>query len=693
MSDFHSISDDVQYVKGIGPNRAKLLKKLDIETVEDLIYFFPRDYQDLRKFSHDLTGMLDERISIKVEVLDQAVVSRPRRGLSIIKQRVILGDMILYLVWFNQDYLVGKYKPGERLNVSGKFKKIGRELQISSPIVEKEGATRTIGKISPIYRLTKGISNNVLTKLVKNALDRNLKDIDETIPSYLIEKYLLKSKKDAISALHHPKSNEDLEEAIYRFKFEELLVLQSALLVYKRANNEAIGTKINDDGRTGSLIEKLPFKLTGAQNKVIEEVFSDMESEKKMNRLVQGDVGSGKTIIAFISMIKASLAGFQSALIAPTGVLASQHFDSLNELLKLLKIDNEVKIALLTGAMMKSEKDILKDSLVSGEIDIVIGTHALIEEDVFFKSIALIVTDEQHRFGVSQRSKLEMKGMNPDVLVMSATPIPRTLALIIYGDLDISIIDELPPGRVPIKTFMINSTILERMYGFIRKNIDEGRQVYIVCPMIEENEDFKLRSAEAIYEELRADELKDYSLALLHGKMTALEKDEVLRDFYNGKIDVLVSTTVIEVGVNVPNANIMSIYDADRFGLSQLHQLRGRVGRGNYESFCILINDNRSEISYQRMKILESTNDGFKISEKDFELRGMGDVFGTRQHGIPDLRFVNLFEDMALVKEVEKICLEIFEEDPKLNLQENSRLKKEVRKFLKKLEKDNISFN
>lgn len=693
MSDFYSINDDVQFVKGIGPNRAKLLNKLDIKTVEDLINFFPRDYQDLRKFSQDLSGVLDEKISIKVDVLDHAVVSRPRSGLSIIKQRVLFNDIILYLVWFNQDYIVGRYKSGERLNVSGKLKKVGRDLQISSPIVEKEGATKRIGKISPVYRLTKGISNNILSKLIKNALERNLKDIEETIPSYLIEKFSLKSKKEAISTLHNPKSDEDLERAIYRFKFEELLILQSGLLVYKKENSEAQGTIIDDEGRTGSLIDKLPFKLTGAQLKVMEEIFSDMESEKKMNRLVQGDVGSGKTIIAFLSMIKSSLAGFQSAMIAPTGVLASQHFDSLYDLLKILNLEDKVKVAILTGSTKKSEKDLLKASLASGEIDIVIGTHALIEEDVVFKNIALIVTDEQHRFGVSQRSKLEMKGNNPDVLVMSATPIPRTLALIIYGDLDISIIDELPPGRVPIKTFMINSTILERMYGFVRKNIDEGRQVYIVCPMIEDNEDIKLRSAEVVYDELKSGELKDYRLALLHGKMTSYEKDEILRDFYDDKIDTLVSTTVIEVGVNVPNANIMAIYDADRFGLSQLHQLRGRVGRGNYESFCILINDNRSDISYQRMKILESTNDGFKISEKDFELRGMGDVFGTRQHGIPALKFVNLFEDMALVKEVEKICLEIFARDPKLSSPENLRLKNEVNKFLFKLEKDNISFN
>lgn len=689
----NNLNKNVQFVKGVGPKRLKLLNKLNIYTVEDLLNYFPRSYTDLSTLSNDILNKVDQKIITSMQVIDNGYISRPKARLSIFKQKFKVNDIPIYLVWFNQDYLKGKYKIGDVLLVSGTLKKIGREYQISSPICEIPDNTRYIGKINPVYKLTKGLFNNTLSEIIKNALETNIDNIEENIPDYIISRFNLLKRKNAYENIHFPNNKELLLSATNRFKFEEILILQLSLLYYKHTINHIQGNLIDDNNKILDYISKLPFKLTNAQYKVLLEIFNDMNSSKKMNRLVQGDVGSGKSIIAFLSMIKAAFANYQSVLIAPTEVLAMQHFESLKSLLKLLDLETEISLTYLTGSLKENKKILIKENLENGLVNIVIGTHALLEDDVKFCNLGLIITDEQHRFGVIQRGKLESKGKNPDVLVMSATPIPRTLALILHGDLDISIIDELPPGRKSIKTFMINSSMLDRMYNFVKKNIMNGTQVYIVCPMIEENDDLKIRSAEKVYNELKNEILKEFNIKILHGKMQAIEKEEVLNTFISGETDVLVSTTVIEVGVNVPNANIMIVYDADRFGLSQLHQLRGRVGRGNEQSYCILINDNKSEISYQRMKILENSNDGFKISEKDFQFRGSGDLFGTRQHGIPNLKFVNFFEDINLIHDVQGLCKNILAEDPSLNLEKNNRLYKEVNLFLQKLSEDNISLN
>jgi ATP-dependent DNA helicase RecG len=432
--------------------------------------------------------------------------------------------------------------------------------------------------------------------------------------------------------------------------------------------------------QTEEFISNLPFKLTNAQNIVLNEIFEDMNSDKPMNRLIQGDVGSGKTIVAFIALFNSVLNGYQGALMAPTEILAEQHYNSAKEMLERYGI----KIELLVGSLTSKQKAKALENIKSGAVDIVIGTHALIEDNVVFDKLGLVVTDEQHRFGVRQRSMLSSKGSNPDVLVMTATPIPRTLALILYGDLDISIINELPPGRKKIETYAVDNSMRERAYSFIKKEISSGRQVYVVCPLIEDSESITAKSVVEHYEKLQ-NYFKEYKVSYLHGKMKANEKEDAIRDFKDKKVDILVSTTVIEVGVNIPNASIMMIENSERFGLAQLHQLRGRVGRGEYQSYCILFNEGQSKISKERMKIMSKTNDGFEISEKDLQLRGPGEFFGTRQHGLPDLKIANLFRDMEILKMVQKLCLEILSVDKTLSKPEHILIKEKIEQKLKEL--------
>ena len=451
--------------------------------------------------------------------------------------------------------------------------------------------------------------------------------------------------------------------------------MQLALLSLK--NNYEIkkpGIKFDKNAKMSDVIDNLPFKLTKAQLRVLEEIDNDMEGEKPMNRLLQGDVGSGKTVVALISAYKAVKSGYQAVIMAPTAILASQHLETFEDILK----DSGIKCELLISGISKKKKEAMLERLANGEIDILIGTHAVLEENVKFKKLGLVVTDEQHRFGVRQRSIIVEKGNNPDVLVMTATPIPRTLALILYGDLDISIIDELPPNRKKIETYAVTKGMEQRVNGFIKKNIDEGRQCYIVCPLVEENEEINAKSVMEIYEEYKNKVFPEYRVEYLHGKMKQKEKDSIMEEFKNGNIDILVSTTVIEVGVNVPNSNIMVIENAERFGLAQLHQLRGRVGRGEQQSYCILKYQGNSEIIRQRMKVISSTNDGFVISEKDLELRGSGEFFGTRQHGIPEFKIANLFEDIDVLKGVQALAVSIISKDPFLEKEENTKLKKLV---------------
>ena len=555
---------------------------------------------------------------------------------------------------------------------------------MNSPVFDKEGESKNTGKIIPIYPLTYNLSQNTIRKIIETGIKEVDNSLEETLPEYLIKEYNLYGLNNAINKIHFPENYDEFKNARKRLVFEELISMQLALLSLKQSYNKDIkGIAFSKSVKMSDVINKLPFRLTGAQLRVLEEIDSDMEAEKSMNRLLQGDVGSGKTAVSIIAAYKAVKSGYQAAIMAPTAILATQHLESFKELLD----EFDIKCELLVSSVTKKQKEKILEKLKSGEIDILIGTHAILEENVIFKNLGLVVTDEQHRFGVRQRNTISEKGQNPDVLVMTATPIPRTLALILYGDLDISIIDELPPNRKKIDTFAVTKGMEERVNEFIRKNVKEGRQAYIVCPLVEENEEINAKSVLEIADKYKTEIFPEYRVEYLHGKMKAKEKDEIMSKFKDGNIDILISTTVIEVGVNVPNANIMVVENAERFGLAQLHQLRGRVGRGEYKSYCILKYQGNSPTTLERMKVMSKTNDGFIISEKDLELRGSGEFFGTKQHGIPEFKIANLFEDINILKQVQSLAIKILDGDSTLEKEENKLLKKMVEeKFTKRIE-------
>lgn len=622
------LEKQVQYVKNVGPNRVKLLNKLTINTLYDLITYFPRNYED-RGIAKKLSDCIDgEEVLVKATAVTK-VSEIFARKLKMYRLIVRDGENPLTITWYNQSYLKNIFKIGHTYNFYGKVEIKQGRYEMRSPIFDESGENKNTGKIIPIYPLTYGISQNTIRKIIENGINEVYGNLEETLPNYIIEKYKLMEINEAVKAIHFPENKSQFIRARYRLVFEELLGFQLALLSLKENyKTEIKGIKFDKNVKMSDVINTLPFNLTKAQLKVLEEIDNDMESTKSMNRLLQGDVGSGKTVVGIISAYKAVKSGYQVAVLAPTAILASQHINNFQKILNKFGI----KCELLISSITKKKKQELKERLANGEIDILIGTHAMLEEDVIFKNLGLVITDEQHRFGVKQRAKIAAKGNNPDVIVMSATPIPRTLALILYGDLDISIIDELPPNRKKIDTFAVGKELEERLNRFISKNIEEGRQCYIVCPLVEENEELNLKSVIELAEKLKNETFSKYRVEYLHGKMKTKEKDEIMLKFKKGEIDILISTTVIEVGVDVPNANIMVIENAERFGLAQLHQLRGRVGRGEYKSYCILKYMSRSKVVQERMKIMCSTNDGFIISEKDLELRGSGDFFGTAQH-------------------------------------------------------------
>lgn len=672
----NNLSMSIQYIKGVGPKRASRLKRLGIVSILDLIFYFPKDYEDRSNFSTIKEAIIGEKISLEVEIVGQGKITRPRRNMSILKVPFKDDSGFGYLVWFNQEYIKDRFKIGESYRVNGKINRMGMDLQVMNPVFERVDNENKIGQIVPIYGLTQGLSQNEITKVMESSLREYLPLIEESLPLQLREKYKLIGLQEALRNIHLPKNNKYLHEARRRLIFEELLLLQLGLFMIKNK------TQIDNDGikfppcvEMKEFICQLPFNLTKAQNRVLFEIQEDMDNIKQMNRLVQGDVGSGKTIIAAASMFRAVKSGYQSAMMAPTEILATQHFESLFPLYNKYNIRCE----LLVGSLSQKVKGNILSELKEGKIDILIGTHALIQDTVEFNNLGFVVTDEQHRFGVKQRAIISQKGNNPDILVMTATPIPRTLALILYGDLDISIIDELPPGRKEIETYAVPAEMVERINTFIEKQILEGRQAYIVSPLIEESETLDLKSVEELYDNYKNNIFKDYRVGLLHGKMKSIDKDNIMDEFKNQKIDILISTTVIEVGVNVANANIMVIYDAERFGLAQLHQLRGRVGRAEYQSYCILINNSRTKIARERMRIMQSSTDGFVISEKDLELRGPGEFFGTKQHGIPDLKIANLFRDLNILKVAQEEAQDIINSNPNLEGEEfrimNNRIK------------------
>lgn len=681
MNTLAKLDLPVRFVKGVGPKKFSILKKLNIQTVRDLLYYFPRTYEDRRKINYIQDCKNGDKANLVVTVCGSPFVYRPRRGLSIVKIPVRDNTGLAYLVWFNQEYILKLFKVGEKYKVSGKVKIMRGEIQIQSPVFEKiNNASNKLGKIVPIYPLTEGISNNTMIKIVTNALKENLEEVEEIIPKYLRDKYKLCDIKQALMNIHYPKDKESYIRARYRLAFEELFILQLGLLLIKTKNakdNKGIAFKSNEG--ISDFINSLPFELTNAQKRVIKEIQEDMQSKKQMNRLVQGDVGSGKTIVGVIAMLKAYKCGYQSVMMAPTEILAYQHYEGIIQYFK----NTNIRCKLLTGSIRAKEKKQIINDIKMGNIDVIIGTHALIQEDVEFSNLGLVITDEQHRFGVRQRAILASKGKAPDILVMTATPIPRTLALILYGDLDISIIDELPAGRKKIQTYAVNSNMRKRVYEFVKKQINQGRQAYIVCPLINESESLNIKSATEVYDDLKDNEFKNYNVGILHGKMLSHEKDEVMKKFKEGIIDILISTTVIEVGVNVPNANIIVIENAERFGLAQLHQLRGRVGRGEYQSYCILINESNNKIAKERMKIMERTTNGFVISEKDLQLRGPGEFFGTKQHGLPDLKIANIFTDIKILKVAQEAALNLLEDDPELLLEKNRKIKNKIEEMFK----------
>ena len=682
------LNEDVKYVKGVGPNRVQLLNKIGIFTLKDLITYYPREYEDRSKIKNICECQNGEDTVIEAVAVSRLANTRIGKGKTIQKLQVRDETGLATITWFNQPFLNTKFYVGKKYRFYGRINEQFGRVEMVSPVFDDIRETNNTGKIIPIYPLTFKLTQNILRKIIENGLEivKENGGLKETIPSYILNKYDLVEINKATNSIHFPQNNEDFKNARKRLVFEELLSTQLALLQLKNNNiNDKKGIQFNKNVKMSDVINTLPFKLTKAQLKVLEEIDDNMESNKTMNRLLQGDVGSGKTVVAMIAAYKAVKSGYQVAILAPTAILATQHLTNFKNTLDKFGIRTEL---LISGITKKNKEQILQ-RLADGEIDIIIGTHALLEENVIFKNLGLVVTDEQHRFGVKQRMTIVEKGQNPDELVMSATPIPRSLALILYGDLDISIIDELPPNRKTVETYAVTGKMDERINNFIRAQVKEGRQAYIVCPLVEESEevDADLKAVKTLYETCKNETFPEFRVEYIHGKMKPKEKDDIMFRFKNHEIDILISTTVIEVGVDVPNASVMVIEDSQRFGLAQLHQLRGRVGRGEYKSYCILKYKGKGQNTKERMKVMCETNDGFVISQKDLELRGSGDFFGTMQHGIPEFKIANLFTDIDVLKLVQGVAISVVDKDPKLEKEENKLLKELVKdKFTDRIE-------
>ena len=641
-------------IKGIGPGREKQLHKLGITNITSLLTYFPRTYEDRRTIYRigDLkSGMTGGVVGNVIAVQEK----RPRPRLSILEVVIADGTGPLKIVLFNQGYKKNFYKKGQRLYAYGKAEFQYGSMQMNTPQIENlgDGGEPDRG-IVPIYALVDGVSQFVVRSSVRNWFAAN-HEMQEILPTEVRESHQYMSRYDAFKMMHFPDSSERYEEARHQLAYEELFVMQSGLALLRNKEQCHKGPKMGPNGDLmAQCIENLPFSLTGDQQRALEDIRIDMEDERPMQRLLQGDVGSGKTVVATLSLLKAIENGYQGALMAPTEILAAQHYEGITEVCRNLGI----AIELLTGSTTKKEKERIYEGLADGSINMIIGTHALIQEGVNFHNLGLVIIDEQHRFGVEQRARLQQKGTYPHVLIMTATPIPRTMTLSVYGDLAVSLIKEMPPGRKPVKTYVVDSSYKDRLRAFFGKEMAEGRQVYVVCPLVEESEKLDLQAAEELYLELKEYFYKAYEVGLVHGRMKPSEKDEVMNAFHNGDISLLVSTTVIEVGVNVPNATIMCIEGAERFGLSQLHQLRGRVGRGSHQSYCILVSDSKNDVSQERLKLMEQTQDGFELAEQDLLLRGSGQLFGLAQSGLPDLRVANIIKDIEILVEARKDVLD-----------------------------------
>ena len=671
----------IRYAKGVGEYRAKKFKKLDVEAVGDLLYCFPRDYNDwssLKKIANLNSGM---KATVEGKVVEKKKIS-PRKKLKIVKIGISDGSGILYGVWFNQEYMLEQFERGERIFFSGEVEYNYGNLEINNPQYEGiEGANLHTGRIVPVYSTTKGLNQKRIRQIVWNVLEEYGAQVPEFLPAEVRKRHSLLSLSKALREIHFPCSKNQLKKARKRFAYEELFILQLGLALRKEGVEEKrVGLKHTTEGNLANKFRQgLNFSLTSAQESAWQDIKDDMEASSQMNRLLQGDVGAGKTVVATMALLKAVESDFQGALMAPTEILAEQHCLKLMEELESLGVD----IELLIGSLTQRQKEESLKRIKEGSVDIIIGTHALIQEKIDYDKLGLVITDEQHRFGVRQRAILQEKGTNPDVLVMTATPIPRTLALTVYGDLDVSVIDELPPGRKPVVTEWRTKKARAKIYEFVREQVKEGRQGYIVCPLVEESDKLEVEAAEELFKKLQGEVLSDLNLGLLHGQLKAGEKEEVMEAFRQGELDILVATTVIEVGVDVANATIMVIEDAQRFGLAQLHQLRGRVGRGKHQSYCILVAEPGTEDGKKRMKIMSASNDGFEIAEEDLYIRGPGEFFGTRQHGMPDLQVADILRDQKLLELAREDAFRLVKQADDLKLSNYKLLKKFLRETFK----------
>ena len=666
---------DVTYVKSVGPKKAEVLARVGIKTVYDLLQYCPRDYVDLSEPSEIRTVTPNDERSyvIRGRIASKLPPSHIRKGMTLCKAVVTDDTDDITLTLFNQEYTFANLREGDDVVLYGKVTGNAFRREMSSPLIFP---ANTPDLIIPVYPLTNGLTQNAIRKAVKSALDLVEGEVEDVMPPAVRESAAMCTQYYAWENVHFPKSMIGAHEARRRLIFDELFV-HSLAIGYSRSLDNVYNSCPMEPVTFHRFEDVLPFKLTNAQKKALVDIATGLCGKRRMNRLLQGDVGSGKTAVAAGAAYFAFMNGYQSCMMAPTEILAAQHYKTFRTLLEPLGI----RVGLLTGSLTPKNKRAVQESAAAGELDCLIGTHALFSENTAFKRLGLVMTDEQHRFGVEQRAALSAKGSDPHRLTMSATPIPRTLALIFYGDLEISVLDELPKGRMPVATYAVTGKVRERAYGFVKKQLDMGHQGYIVCPAVDES-GLDIIDAKSYYEKLAQGAFADYRLGLLHGRMNGAEKEEVMELFKAGEIDLLVATTVIEVGVDVPNATIIVIENADRFGLSQLHQLRGRVGRGGHESFCVLITDNTSPDNVKRMKTISSTTDGFRIAEEDLKLRGPGDFFGTNQHGLPTFKIADLTRDVNLLETAQKLSKRFLDADPRLEKPENAVLRELVGKIV-----------
>lgn len=651
------LQDNVSVLKGIGEETEKTLNELGIHTVADLLGYFPYRYDDyelrnLEEVKHD------ERVTVEGKVHSEPVLTYYGKKRSRLTFRLLVGRFLITAICFNRPYLKRSLVLGDTVSVTGKWDKNRQSIMVQE---FKKGTHEQDGSIEPVYSVKENVTVKMMRRFVKQALSLYVDKAEDPLPKQLVSTYKLMSYQEALKTIHLPETRDSLKQARRRFVYEEFLIFQLKMQAIRKKEREKTSGIQHPFSKEAvfEFVHSLPFPLTKAQSRVLDEIMSDMASPYRMNRLLQGDVGSGKTAVAAIALYAAHLSGYQGALMVPTEILAEQHADSLYQLFEKWGLN----IALLTSSVKGKRRRELLERLKEGEIDILVGTHALIQDEVEFQQLGLVITDEQHRFGVEQRKKLRSKGQDPDVLFMTATPIPRTLAITVFGEMDVSVIDELPAGRKQIETYWVKHDMLERILAFVDKELKKGRQAYIICPLIEESDKLDVQNAIDVHSMLTEAYRGKWSIGLMHGKLASDEKDQVMRDFTANEVQILVSTTVVEVGVNVPNATIMVIYDADRFGLSQLHQLRGRVGRGEHQSFCILMADPKSETGKERMRIMSETTDGFELSEKDLELRGPGDFFGKKQSGMPEFKVADMVHDYRALETARKDAAELVQSD------------------------------